>query len=362
VICLQGIGDLLLLTPALSLLRKGYPKAEISILISNKAKDVVLGNPNIDELIVFKHENKNIFRIFKLLRYLSRKHYDLSICSYPTGLRSALAGYISGAKIRIGQDVWPLRKFPFLFTNKIKVSEVKHAVEMNLDLLKPLKLNPDISNRKLFFPLEGKHKEFVKELRKINHIADRDFTVCIHPTACAESRRWPIDRFIELANNLVEMFNATIILLVAANEKNIANEIEKGVKKPLLAMVGAPLKTVAAMIESASLFIGNNSGLMHIATSVETPTIGLFGDTDPRIHSPYGRKYIIVRSNLDCSPCYYPHLHGTLECAKLGRGVVRRKFKCMRNNYECMKLISVGDVLKAVEYLISGENEELKNE
>lgn len=355
VISMQGMGDLLLFTPAFSCLRKNYPDAKISVLIMDKAKDIVKGNPDIDEIIEYDYsERRNLFKTIRFMLLLRKKRFDVSICAYPSGLRSALVGYFSGAKIRIGQKLSFTRKLPFLFTNNVPVTEIKHAVEMNLDLLGAIGLDIARCPRKLFTPVSGDDAEFAKEFFANNGVKEKELVIAVHPGVSEGGihRSWSKANFAELIDDLLNKYNAKVILIGGPADKSALEEIYAATGRKPIILKGVPINRMAAILKISTLFIGNNSGPMHIAASVGTPTVAMFGDTDPKIHAPHGNKSVILRKDLRCSPCHYPFLHGVVEGAKPGRGFVRGRFVCSEGDFKCMKLITVSDVLTAVEALL----------
>ncbi|MCK5306109.1 MAG: glycosyltransferase family 9 protein [Candidatus Omnitrophica bacterium] len=355
VISMQGIGDLLLITPALSLLRRNFPQSIISVLVLSNAKDIILGNPDIDRVIIYDHKKKSIFAILKFILKLRKEGFNLSICAYPSGLRAIFVGFLTGAPLRIGQNLVCVKKIPFLLTHKIDVIKVKHAVDMNIDLIKTLGQVSNDKKKQLVMPINQTDTEFVLRYKRRHDISDTNIFICIHPgvSKLGESRRWPLDKFIKLSDRLVEEYNARIVFIGIEDDRAALNEINGTMNKKQLVVVNWPIKRVSALIKSCDLFIGNNSGPMHIAAAVKTTTIGLFGDTDPRIHGPYGENNIVVRKNLNCSPCFYPFLHGTLDCARLDRCIGRGRPKCIKSEFECMKSIEVDDVLKEVKKIES---------
>jgi len=103
IISLQGIGDLLLITPLLKGLKENLPEAKINVLTFKANRNILTGNSFIDE--IFFLEPKSYIKALKVLCAIRKKHFDLSICAYPSGLRSALLGYLCGASVRLGQNL-----------------------------------------------------------------------------------------------------------------------------------------------------------------------------------------------------------------------------------------------------------------
>ncbi|MBI4844947.1 MAG: glycosyltransferase family 9 protein [Candidatus Omnitrophica bacterium] len=365
-VSLQGIGDLVMSLPAIRIAKEGLALSRIYVLTFKKNKEVITNVTEIEKIFTVDIQDKNAYIIFieliKLVLTLRKERIDIAICAYPTGLRSAVVAYLSGAKTRFGQKLWALRKFSFLFTHKVTVEQVKHAVELNIDLLRPLEIDVDIFERDMSLHISDNERKFILEFKEKNSIKSSDLFICIHPGAgkWGKSRLWPYENFIQLTKRLIDELKARVVIIGSFNEEPIINKISSALSNQPIPFLNMPLNIITALLEACDLFIGNNSGPMHISAAVNTATIGLFGDTDPLVHGPYGYNNVIVRAGIDCSPCYYPHLHGTLSCAPIGKGVVRRKFKCSRGGYECMKNLSVYQVYNAA-VIVLKKQEKRKN-
>lgn len=354
IISLQGIGDLLLTTPLLYLLRKNFLNVKLYVLTLRSNKEILFNNPNIDEIIAFdSRDRRNIFKILILLFNLRREYFDLTICAYPSGLRSAFLGYLSGAAERFGQDLSLFKNYRWLFTKQTLITEVKHAVLMNLDFLKLLNINIERINTNLVLNLTESDKRFASEFLKANNVEDGDLLIAIHPGGgkfTATYRCWPEERFAKVADNLAERHNAKILLIGGKDDKLTEEKIISMMKHKPIGTVGrASIKQTAALIQKARLLICNNSAPMHIAAALGIPTVSIFGSADPRIHRPWGKNHIILQKELECSPCYYPFFRDTLEETKLKNRWLGKRFKCVTNDYRCLSAITVEDVLRAVD-------------
>lgn len=357
VISLQGIGDLLLTTPLLCGLKSNFPQAKLSVLTLQSNKDVLFNNSDVDEIIAFDaRQKKNALKILMLIFKLRRKKFDLSICTYPSGLHSAFIGYLSGVKQRFGQGISLFKNYRRLFTKQTPIKEIKHAVLMNLDFLKLLDLDIARLNTNLVLNLREEDKKFASEFLRSNNVADTDLLIAIHAGG-GKNRSWPEERFAKVADILIEEFQAKILFIGGGKEISLVNEIIQLMKnKPLNATGKISLLGTTALLEKSQLLICNNSGPMHIATALRIPTVSISGPVDSRIHGPWGQNHIVLQKELECNPCYYPFLRNTLEETKLKNRWFKKTFRCKTDDFRCLTSITVEDVLKAVETILKGHS------
>ncbi|MDD5638651.1 MAG: glycosyltransferase family 9 protein, partial [Candidatus Pacebacteria bacterium] len=219
-----------------------------------------------------------------------------------------------------------------------------HDVDQNMNLLKIFGLNPDNEERKLTFYISEEDKKFAEDFLKKNHL-ENDSLVGIHPGAGGAinknwqgfSKRWPEENFIKLCDKLIEEKSAKILIFGGPEEIELKNKIRNlSNYKENITLINKSLKHSAAIIQRCNLFISNDSGLMHIATVFNVPTIGIFGPSDYKRTTPYGENSYIVRKDLPCSPCLKYPFHLTSS-----------KIKCKRN-FECLKDITVKDVIDEI--------------
>lgn len=352
---MQGLGDLLLFSPAFACLRESYPHAKVSALIMKNKEEVISGNPGLDDIIVYDQSTKSdLVKNLSFISILRKKKYDIVICAYPSGLRSAVVAYLTGAKTRVGQALSFTKKLPFLLNIRVALSEVKHAVEMNMDLLSAIGIDTSRCRREVLLPLSKEDIRFAEGLFAKNLIKNSDMIITVHPGVSegGAHRSWSGDKYAELIDLLGSEPDAKVILMGGPADQKLISEIRGSLRTKPLVISGISIKKMATILKLSTLFIGNNSGPMHIAASVGTPTVAIFGDTDPRIHGPYGNRSIIVRKDLPCSPCHYPFLHGAVKGAEPGKGFVSGKFICSEGDFKCMKLITVSDVLGAARSIL----------
>ena len=330
------IGDVVLTTPVLKALRDNYPQSHIAIMVSPYAREIVEGNPFIDEAIVYDKDTKDkgIWGFWRFVLSLKKKRFDLAIILH-TKKRTNLITYFADIPKRIG---YHNKKFGFLLTDKIKDTRalgLKHEVEYCLDILRNLGL--EVKDKMPYMPLTQEARAWVESSLKEQGIQKEDRIACIHPGASCISKRWLKERFIILANRLVEEYGFKIIIVASgSNDVAIAEEIAKNTRYPVVNMAGkTSLSQLAALLKRAALFISNDSGPVHIASSVGTAVISIFGRNQaglsPLRWGPRGKQDTYLHKEVGCKACLAHN-------CKIG--------------FDCLKAITVDDVLKAVDDMV----------
>lgn len=354
IISLQGIGDLLLSTPLLKELKNDIPDSRISVITFESNRRILDGNPYLDEVIcINKTDTNNPIKMLALICGMRSKKYDLSICVYPSGLRSAFLAYLSGAKERFGQDLAIFRNYKWLFTKQAHLDGIKHAILMNLDFIKLLGFEPGPNKVELILNLKDEDLNAANSFLDANGIHGEEKIILIHAGCSKDTsayRSWPQDRFAEVAEHLGKMPGVKVIFIGGDDDLEGINRLTDMLEiKPLIAAGVLSILETAALLKKSCLLICNNSAPMHIAAAVGTPTISVFGPTDSRIHRPWGDNHVILQKNFDCCPCYYPFIDNTLNETGMRNCWINKKFTCRNRDYRCIHSVTVGDVLGATE-------------
>lgn len=276
-------------------MRYNFPNAKIDFLTEPPAKEIIEGNPFVDELIIFEREN-NSFRNFLNLR---KRKYDLVIDLF-CNPRSALITFITGAKYRVG---YAFRGRSYAYNVKLKPrKEVYHNVEFNLDALRALGF--EIVDKEIYMPLSDESENFAQKFW-VGYNLNNKLLIALNPAGTWETKRWGIEKFAELGNMLAENLGAKILILWG-NEKELkdAEKIHSLMKIKPIIPPKTNLKQLASILKRCSFMVSNDSGPMHIATAVGTPTLGIYGPTNPYAQGPYGEKHLWVRKeDLNCIAC-----------------------------------------------------------
>jgi lipopolysaccharide heptosyltransferase I len=350
IIRLSAIGDVVRTLPAVNALRERFPTAHIAWVVEEKARDVLVHQPEIDETIVFQRNRwekgllnplaflRTTGEVYRFVRELRKRHYDIAF-DFHGILKSGLISYMSGAKERVGFDRGYCKEWNHLFNNR-KVSPRSNRIsrfERNFSLLGPLGLDGGRGDVDLHVSQED--VEYVDQFFRSRRPGISGPLVAIHPGTSSKTsyKRWSSAKYTELADRLVEELKVSVLFTWGPGERAMVDEIRARMRRDsMVAPETYSLKQLAEIFRRCSVYIGNDTGPMHIASLVKTPVVGIFGPTDPIVNAPYeGTPHIIVRKDLPCSPC--------------------RNRGC--KDVECMKAISSQDVFEAAKILLeSREN------
>jgi lipopolysaccharide heptosyltransferase II len=331
IVNVNWVGDVLFSTPLIKGLRKKFPKGYIACMIPPRCREALELNPHLNEIIIYDEDglHRSPFGKLRLISALRSGRFDAAILLHRSFTRSLMV-FMAGIPRRIG---YQRRRRDFLVTDAVELPpEDAHRVDFFMNLGRPLGIATDDRNYEFFISDNDRKK--AKGLLESEGIADSDKLVAINPGGNWNPKRWPVENFAEAADGLMEQHNAKIIISGAAKDMPLANDIASRMKqRPAISCGKTTLKQAAAIFERSNLVIANDSGPMHIAVAMGTPTIALFGPTSPEITGPLGRgRCLILHEDVGCEiPCY------NLSCVQ----------------YRCMKAIRPGDILKAAGDLLS---------
>ncbi|MDH3267691.1 MAG: glycosyltransferase family 9 protein [Ignavibacteria bacterium] len=332
VIALSGIGDALMFTPALKLLRKNLPNAEIDALVMYKgAQEIYSFNPNINKIIHFNFVEEGEIKSFKFLLHL-RKKYDASINVYPANRKEYnLISFIVGAKQRSGVVYLRKDKKCFGFLNNVRVLENDnvHNVQTNIKLCEALigkKLNVEPL---LEFPISEQENNSALDYLNENGIKENELVIGFHP-GCATlknhiKRRWELGKFAELGKKLINDHSARILIFGGPDEKELKEQINSLINSDKVVIVNTESLTKStAILKRCNLFVTNDSSQMHIAAAMGLKVVAIIGPTNQYYIHPWKTDHQIVSLNLDCSPCFF-YSPRPLICSRTDV-----KFKCIK--------------------------------
>jgi heptosyltransferase-2 len=219
------IGDVVLSTPAIKALRDSYPRSYIAFMVRPYARDIVEGNPYLDEVIIYDKygAHRGFFSTILFALRLRKKRFDTAIILHPTN-RAHMVAFIAGIPERIGFD----RKLPFLLTkalNDKKFLGQKHELEYTLEILKSIGV--DAHDKALFVPVKKEGEDSVSSKLAEKGAGETELLIGVHPGASCPSKRWPANRFASLVNRLADNYDARIVLLSAPEETAHAAKVRK---------------------------------------------------------------------------------------------------------------------------------------
>jgi lipopolysaccharide heptosyltransferase I len=292
IVRLSAIGDVIHTIPLLNALRDRLPEASISWVVQKPASVLLDGHPSLDELIETRRGFlKSPREVWRLRRRLRQNRYDLVIDAQ--GLtKSALLGWLSGAPRRIGYGGQWGREMSRWFNNEPVHTNAPHAVDRMLQLLSPLGIE---SPRVRFsIPESPVDRLWVETVIRETELGS-GFAV-VHPGAGWPSKRWPLDRFAAVTRYLGSHRGLpTMVVWGSPVEREMARRIVAGSQGYAHLAPPRTLRELAALSRRARLFVGSDSGPLHLAAAVETPCVGLYGPWPAERHGPYGLGHVVVQ-------------------------------------------------------------------
>jgi heptosyltransferase-2/heptosyltransferase-3 len=336
------LGDVLLLTPALRALRQQPPQAHITLLLGPWSRAVVAHNPDIDTLQICEFPGfarqartsaREPYRVLLQTAWLLRSsRYDAAIIARDDHWWGALLAALAGVPVRIGYKIATVA--PFL-THALPHDPTMHVTQQALDLLVALTGTPVTTRPALRPPLTDDDRDWAARWLAEAGLGEQP-VAALHPGTGGRGKLWLGQRWAEIADALHRR-GMRVLLTGGPGEATLVGQIATQIHQPPLTLVGtASVGQLAAVYERCSVVLGVDSGPLHLAAAVDTPTVVLFGPSDWQRYGPWGdeARHHVLCSGLWCSPC------NNLE-------------RCPRGTApsECMTLISTTAVLRTVDRL-----------
>ena len=315
VIRVDGIGDLLNSTPAIALLRENYPSAEITVLARPRNAPVLIGNPDVDRVLTFASngEHRGLKARLRFYRALRRERFQL-VVAMQTAMWSHLVALLSGAPYRLGRYQ---KRFRSTLTHAWHGKYTKgktHEVDRNLELVQLICRGE--GTRKLKFHLLPNEIGTAKaQLTSWGIRADASL-IGIHPGGSSFDKRWPERQYAEIADRLVQQYNATVLLLRGPEEETLAHNIQQTMQSRAIVHAPETIRELGALLSCCNLVVCNDSGPMHLAAALDVPTVAVFGPTDHVAWHPLSENAAVVRRDMPCWPCSAHKCKIGWECTK----------------------------------------------
>ncbi len=307
------VGDAVLSLPALAALRARFPQAEIVLLARPWVAGLYRGQGLADRLLVFEpHGRHRGWRgLERLAQELRAERFDLAIL-LQNAFQAAWLAWRAGIDERIGYArdgrSWLLtRAVPVPRPGEIPAHEHFYYLELlrRAGLLADL---PRIGEVRLRVD-PGAREQVEQKLRRAGARSDAPLRVAMAPGAAYGSAKcWPVERYAVLADRLIARFDADVILFGAPTEREVAERIAAAMCARSILLAGqTPIEELPALLAACQLFIGNDSGAMHVAAAVGLPVVAIFGPTDPEGTAPLTPRWTLVHEPVPCSPCFLRH-------------------------------------------------------
>ena len=349
VIKLCCLGDILFATPVVRALKKRWPQAHLAYMVSDYCRELVAADPRVDEMIAFNAYDPGpalakLLRALPVVRRLRQERFDLAVVLHRSPLAGLLAA-VGGVPVRLGFD-WEGEGFSL--THPVPFRPDAHEIDRNLDCLKPLGLDVADTRTEL---IPSPAAEAAAEAFLAAAAAGSQPLIAVFPAGGVNpgtvmvTKRWTVAGYREVCEQLSRRYGARVLLVGSQDDAAVGDELAAGWSeaRPLIRAEGqTPLMVLAALLRRCALFIGGDSGPLHMAAAVGTPTVSLFGPTDPKLLAPRGETHRVLFKSPECAPCYNPIT------VRQGRATV-----CRQGNLICLRSLMPAEVLEAAQELLA---------
>lgn len=316
-----AIGDFLHTLPSISALKRKYPEAKMTVVVSPGQEKLIEGTIICDDTLVYRKDvfKKSIRDFLQFGLKLRRGRYDLFVDMQPS-LRSAILRMLSGA-----QRVLVYRK-----QKRIRTGEKRlHAVENFIQTLAPLGINDKVD--RISLPIRPDAVVSVRQRlhRGLEHDDIPLIALNCSVGAARPARNWIPERFAELAERIWHVLGAGVVFVGGKEDRALVEGVISEIRTKAISLAGElDLAETAALLSLCRCLVSSDTGPLHLATAVGTPVVGLYGSTDPKRTGPVGHGHRVLIKNLPCVPC--------------------EKKNCPLGTRECMSAITVDEVLDSV--------------
>jgi heptosyltransferase-2 len=341
--CQSGLGINLLAVPTLRAIRRNVPGAYVHLVVQLRSgMELLTGCPYVDDISMINYGMlKDVKSMLGILRRMRDHTYDCSFMLFPANrLDKNLFHLLMKARTKVSHE-YTFRKYLNLNNvnnMRIAVNPDLHDVEQNLSLLRVIGVDWKNEPAHLELFLDPAHHAKAgslaasmgkgKKIVGIHPGSSREFTM--------ELKRWPSEYFARMGDMLKERFGCEVFIFGGRDEDNVKSQVRDNMKTGCVIVEQMDIRTTAALIGKCSLFLSNDSGLMHVAAAAGVRTIGIFGPTDHVRTAPRGRGNLVVRRGISCSPCF--------SIRKVGQ-----KIRCIHEKRICLTDLLPENVMDEIE-------------
>lgn len=330
IIRLSALGDVLLTTPVIRLLRQACPQAEIDFLVKARYSDLLRAHPDLTRLCLFQDSQT----LRQTLRRLRRARYDMVIDLHRT-LRSRLLYYGLPAPHKVKYNKRPLRRALLVYCRWNTLQEMTPVPELYAAPLRALGIKAPLPGLEMH--LAPGSQEAMQRYLAERFPAGRGQPLCaVAPGARWPTKRWPVEQFAAVAQEFASAQQAAVVVLGGPEDALLARELCRRLRVPALdATARLTLMQTAALLQQCRMLLSNDSGLMHMATALQVPVVAIFGPTVQEFgFYPFRASAQVVSARLACRPCS-----------------TKGSRRCPLGHHHCMQRVTSAEVMVAVRRL-----------
>jgi lipopolysaccharide heptosyltransferase I len=353
IVKLSSIGDVVHTLPAAAYIRRALPDARISWAVERQSSEILKRSPTIDRLIeldmrswrkdpISRNTRAEVKSAIAALRSATgdMDRFDIAI-DFQGLIKSGLVAYVAGAKKRVGFETSDLREkgSRIFLTDQVKTSDIEHVIEKNLAVARKAIAGRAVddsainSRGRYEFPIQvsDDDEEYVE---KATRAVEGDFAI-INPGGGWPTKLWPAESFGELADWLYKEYRLASFVTYGPGEEPLAERVARSSRTRSARVLPSTIKQFVALARRARIFIGGDTGPLHIAAACGAPVVGIYGPTSPARNGPFENDDIAVGRDLWCRTSCHRRKCWHWECmdiplAAVSSGVAARLARALK--------------------------------
>ena len=316
VISLSNIGDVVLTLPVIDTLKENFPNARINVIVGPKVPELLDNDFRIN-LIVYDKRIPFKGKIGFLI-YLMKQKFDVIVDLRQSGFPFLLkARYKTSAFLKIPKTIEHMK-----YRHLYKLKSTMPAIDKFYSLSE---INTNQNDRTK-----------IDEILTNNNISPEAKFVAVSPGAASHWKRYRASGFAKVCDYLIDKLHLKVVMAGDKNDIGVVEDISNLMKNKPVNLAGQTnLRQLSYLLKKARLVISNDSAVMHLASYLDIPTLAIFGPTDPKKYGPWNNKSLVIKEELNCSPC--------------------EESSCRYKHHDCMNLLSEDKIIKLAEKLLSAD-------
>jgi heptosyltransferase-2 len=332
---LGAIGDVLLATPVIRALRGRFPESRIDFLTKEAYIGLLKAHPGLTGVIGFPPD-AGLRGLRDTVRLIRGRRYD-AVVDLQNNIRSRLFVFFSGSRITRTVRLGRFRRFLLV---RLRMDRYHETVPVPVKYLLTVRdLGAEDDGKGLDLAVDAAVRKSVRALLERTGIGSKTRIVALAPGAGRSTKRWPAERFAEAGRSFADR-RYRIVILGGPKDADVCSAVKAGTGRSAVSFcASASLAETAALLERSALLVTNDTGVMHMASALDIPTVAVFGPTTRHFgFFPFRSAAVVLERDLPCRPCSF---HGTERCPEV--------------HFNCMRTISSDDAVSAAERLLETE-------
>lgn len=327
IVKLSSIGDVIHTLPAVAALRRAFPESRISWVVERSAGVILAGNSTVDEIIVIdtRRWRKALLKtntwqaVSETTRKLRGEPIDVAF-DFQGLIKSGMISALAGSRYRLGFSNDGLREevSRFFLTHQVVIDRRVHVIEKNLQLVRSIGVTHS-GNYEFPIVVSPEDETYIDKWLTDNSIEQ---FVILNPGGGWPTKLWSPAKFAQISDWLWQQYRLESLVTYGPGEEGMADAIVTQAKLGHARKIDTTLKQFVVLSRRALLFVGGDTGPLHIAAACHTPIVGIYGPTEPNRNGPFDPLDITVGLDVECRPNCYRRRCATIECMDISVAMV----------------------------------------